>query len=63
MTSQVLVTGKKYEGKYVALRSFGDNTIVAYGRKPDRVVKQATKKGAVEPVLVFVPKPAVNSIL
>ena len=57
MDPRVLVTEQKYEGKYVALRSFTDNTIVAYGKRPHKVINKAVQKGVAEPVIVFVPKP------
>ena len=46
---------KKYEGKYVALKSFVDNTVVACGTKPEKVLKKAMQEVG-EPVIVFVPK-------
>jgi hypothetical protein len=46
---------KKYEGKYVALKSFTDNTIVAFGDKPEKVLKSAIKTGIKEPVVIYVP--------
>lgn len=55
MNIQVLAEEEKYEGKYVALRSFTDNTVVASGEKPDEVMNKALKIGTVEPVIVFIP--------
>jgi hypothetical protein len=54
---QVVGSKQQYEGKYVALRSFRDNTIIAFGEKAHKVASKAIKKGAVEPVIVFIPKP------
>lgn len=56
MSSMVLVANKKYEGKYVALESFTKNRVVASGLDPVKVMSAATKAGAKEPVIVFVPK-------
>jgi len=55
MPEQILITEEGYEGKYVAMRSISDRTIIASGDDPDAVVKQAHKKGATDPVLFFVP--------
>lgn len=58
---QTLVSDKKYKGKYVALKSFAENVVVASGKNPSEVMARANKKGVKEPVLVFVPeKPAVH---
>ena len=56
MEPRRLVDEKKYEGKYVALRSFDDKTILAFGRDPKKVMGSALGTGAKEPVLVYVPK-------
>ncbi len=56
MAKSVLVADKKYEGKYVALESFISNKVVASGKDPEKVLNAATKSGAKEPVIVFVPK-------
>lgn len=55
MKIPVLVTGKRYSGKYVALQSFNDNTVVASGKDPERVMAMARKKGVESPVIVFIP--------
>ncbi len=56
MAAQVLVAGKKYEGKYVAFESFTSTKVVSSGKDPVRVINAAEKKGIVEPVVVFVPR-------
>ncbi len=53
---QVLVTEEGYEGKYVALRSFVDRTVVACGDNPENVMEQARKAGCGEPVIFYVPE-------
>lgn len=55
MKSNVLVANKKYEGKYVAMKSFFDKHIVASGMDPVKVVESAKRKGFLQSVLVFVP--------
>lgn len=56
MECPVLVTDKKYNGKYVALQSFNNRTVVAFGADPARVMDAARKKGFPSPVIVFIPK-------
>lgn len=56
MATQVLVNQKKYLGKYVALRSFTDNKVVASGDDPTEVMSSAERIGEMAAVLLFVPK-------
>ena len=56
MAEHVLVTEDKYDGQYVALRSFADNEVVAAGDDPVEVMKSARAGGVDDPVLFFVPK-------
>ncbi len=51
----VLVSEEGYEGKYVALRSVSDRTVVASGDDPEAVMQKARARGAAQPVLFFVP--------
>ena len=51
---QVLVTDKKYQGKYVAFKSFTDNAVIAFGDDPSNVLDKAHKKGEKNPVIVFI---------
>ncbi len=46
--------GKKYDGKYVAIRSFKNNEVLCSGKNPTRVFNCA-KKLARSPVVFFVP--------
>ncbi len=55
MRPRVLVNDVKYCGRYVALRSFDDNTVVGSGKTPGRALKQARDAGVKHPVLLFVP--------
>jgi hypothetical protein len=52
---QVLISEEGYEGKYVALRSVSDRTVVASGDDPETVMQEARERGAAQPVLFFVP--------
>jgi hypothetical protein len=55
MEAPVLVKDEKYEGQYVALKSFSDNTVVASGRTPLSVMKKARAAGVRNPVVILVP--------
>ncbi|HUU41378.1 MAG TPA: DUF5678 domain-containing protein [Desulfatiglandales bacterium] len=55
-TKNVLLQKDEYNGKYVALKSFEDSTVVAYGMAPDQVMKEAEAGGYSDAVLVFVPE-------
>ena len=52
----------KYEGKYVALKSFTDNTVLAFGKKPQKVLEAALETGIEEPVIVYIPRRDTNYI-
>jgi hypothetical protein len=47
---------KQYQGKYVATASFNQSKVIASGKDPMKVRKQAVDSGAKSPVVVFVPK-------
>jgi len=53
---QVLITEEGYEGKYVAIRSFVDRTIVASGDNPKDVMTGARRAGCSKPVIFYVPE-------
>jgi hypothetical protein len=52
---QTLIKESGYEGKYVALKSFEDSTVISDGITPQEAYEKAIKKGFARPVLVFVP--------
>ncbi len=54
--AKVLVKTDKFKGRYVALKSFKDNTVVGSGKNPAAALKAAKTKGIAEPVLVYVPE-------
>jgi len=62
MDEQPLVTDKKYEGNWVALVSFLDNTVIAYGKDPERVLEEARAAGHDEPVFVYIPESGIVCI-
>lgn len=51
----IINDGKKYAGKFVATSSFNDKKVVASGKNPCDVRKQAIDKGHTSPVVFFVP--------
>jgi hypothetical protein len=62
MPKQVLITEEGYEGKYVAMRSMSDRTVIASGNDPDAVMKQAHKKGVTDPQIFFVPSRGITLV-
>lgn len=48
--------GKRMDRKWVAVASFADKTIIAFGNDPAKVLKRAEKKGFGDPVIFFNPK-------
>ena len=56
MAEHILVAEDKYDGKYVALRSFTDSEVLASGDDPIKVMKAAKEQGAASPVLFYVPE-------
>ncbi len=62
ISDQTLVTGVCCEGKYVALASFLDRTVIATGDDPKEVVKQAREAGYENPVIFFIPQQDVNLV-
>jgi hypothetical protein len=53
--NQVLISEEGYEGKYVALRSMSDRTVIASGDDPETVMREAREQGIDNPVIFFVP--------
>ena len=53
---KIMVNTDKYNGRYVAMKSFDDYTIVGVGDDPEAALKDAKSKGCKEPVLLYVPE-------
>jgi hypothetical protein len=53
---KVLVTTDEYNGRYVAMKSFVNNTIVGVGDNPEEALKDAKAKGFKDPVLLYIPE-------
>lgn len=52
---QTLLNGTQYNGKYVAMKSFSDHTVVGDGATPQEAHDKAVKNGCVDPVMTFIP--------
>ena len=52
---RVLVNSNEYNGKYVALVSAEDNTILGSGNTPEEALDEALKKSVQTPFLLYVP--------
>jgi high-affinity K+ transport system ATPase subunit B len=55
-TELELIVDKRYQGKFVALRSLTDRTVVAWGDDPSEVGTLAAEKGVEEPIVFYVPQ-------
>jgi len=63
MPANILVKRiRKYAGKYVATKSFEDGNVISSGTDPVKVVKEAKKKGANDPVLIYIPEKGMTHI-
>jgi hypothetical protein len=50
----LLVNTNEYNGRYVALKSFEDHSVVGIGDDPESALKDARAKGVKDPVLVYI---------
>jgi hypothetical protein len=53
---KILVTTDEFDGRYVAMKSFEDNSIVGVGDDPEKALKEAGAKGFKDPVLLYIPE-------
>jgi hypothetical protein len=53
---RILVTTDEFNGRYVAMKSVNDNTIVGVGEDPEKALEDAERKGFKNPVLLYVPE-------
>ena len=53
---KILVTTDKFNGRYFAMKSFDDNTLVGVGEDPEKALKDAETKGFKNPVLLYIPE-------
>jgi len=59
---KVLIVEEGYEGKYVALRSAVDRTVIASGDKPEAVMEKARRGGCSDPVIFYVPEHTISLV-
>ena len=50
-----LVNTNEYNGRYVALKSLDDHSVVGVGDDPESALQEARAKGIEDPVLVYIP--------
>lgn len=55
-TELELIVDKQYQGKFVALQSLTDRTVIASGDDPSEVSALAAKQGVKEPIIFYVPE-------
>jgi hypothetical protein len=52
---KILVNTHEYDGKYVALKSADDNSVVGVGKSPGKALKAAKEKGVRDPYIIYIP--------
>ncbi len=53
--NRTLIPDPQYQGKYVALISCNDNTVVGFGKSREKARKKAKQKGCDTPFVLYVP--------
>jgi hypothetical protein len=53
--TQTLIRETNLGGKYVALKEYGDHSVIGSGATPQEAHAQAAEKGCKNPVVTFVP--------
>jgi len=53
---KILVNTEEFNGRYVAMKSFDDNTIVGVGDDPAKALREAEEKGFKDPILLYIPE-------
>ena len=52
---KTLLKNNNFNGKYVAMKTFEDHTVIADGVTPQEAYEKAAKIGCKNPVVVFIP--------
>lgn len=52
---QTLTQNNSFTGKYVAMKSFTDSTVVGDGATPQEAYEKALQKDCKNPVITFIP--------
>ena len=53
---KILVTTDEFNGRYVAMKSVDDNTIVGVGDDPEKALREAEEKGFNNSILLSIPE-------
>jgi len=53
---KLLINTDEFNGRYVAMKSFDDNSIVGIGDTPEEALKDAERNGFKDPVLLYIPE-------
>jgi len=53
---RILVATDEFNGRYVAMKSVDDNTVVGFGDDPEKALRDAEAKGFKDPVLLYIPE-------
>ncbi len=53
---KLLINTDEFNGRYVAMKSFDDNSIVGMGDTPEEALKDAERNGFKDPVLLYIPE-------
>jgi len=53
---RILVTTDEFNGRYVAMKSVDDNTIVGVGDDPEKALREAEEGGYKNPILLYIPE-------
>ncbi|MDO9541016.1 MAG: DUF5678 domain-containing protein [Kiritimatiellia bacterium] len=52
---KVLLNSSRYNGKYIAIMSAEDHTLVGAGDVPEDALNKARKKGVKNPFILYIP--------
>lgn len=52
---QALIDTSKFNGKFIAIKSYRDHTVIAEGKNPQETYEAAVQKGIADPVVTFIP--------
>jgi hypothetical protein len=52
---KVLITNDQYNGKYIALKSIENNSIVGSGNTPTEALSEANIHGVLNPFIMYIP--------
>ena len=59
---KTLFTDERYSGKYVALKSQEDSTVVGMGKDPEEALREAEKNGFKKSYIIYIPEKEVAQV-